>query len=127
MLHVYSTYPPIRTRRDSLGVDAARIEHTLEFVLSGELDLSNAPALQGEFTRALDNIVRNQGRPARMILDLRSLTFIDSTGIQALVATKRRCTRYGVRMSLRVGDSQVSRVLALAGVAEFLGAEPSFD
>lgn len=127
MLHGYSTYPPISTRRDSLGVNAVRIEHTLEFVLSGELDLSNAPALRDELTRALDNVVRTQGSPARMILDLRSLTFIDSTGIQALVSTKRRCTRYGARMSLRLGDSQVSRVLALAGVAEFLGAEPSLD
>ncbi len=48
-------------------------------------------------------------------------TFIDSTGIQALVATKQQCEAHGTRLSLRVGASQVAQMLSIAGVAEYLG------
>lgn len=112
-----------RTRPGTLGVNSVRLEKTMEFVLTGELDLSNAPALQDVLDRALENVVRTQGAPARLILDLRSLSFIDSTGIQTLVATKRRCEEHGTRLSLKIGDSQIARMLAVAGVADFLSGD----
>jgi stage II sporulation protein AA (anti-sigma F factor antagonist) len=98
----------------SLGIRTVRVKETVEFVLSGELDLSSVAVLKDELTNAITD-------PARVIVDLRGLTFIDSSGIQVLVAIKRLCVQRGIELSLRLGDSQVGRMLSLAGVAEFLG------
>jgi anti-sigma B factor antagonist len=110
-------------RLGGLSVNSVQFADAMQFVLSGELDLSNADALKDVLWRALENARRNRGAPARLILDMRRLTFIDSTGIQALVVTKRRCEEKGTRLALKVGTSQVGRMLSLAGVADFLGTE----
>lgn len=112
--------------RDSptgLGIRAADIGGGVEFALSGELDLSQAGALKQEIARVLDSLRHGGDTPARVVLDLQRLTFIDSSGIQVLVAAKRRCIDHGIQLVLRIGDSQVRRMLSLAGVGEFLGID----
>jgi anti-sigma B factor antagonist len=96
-------------------------EDAVELTVSGELDLSRAPALKEELTRALEQLAQTGDTPTRLVLDLQELTFIDSSGIQVLVAARRRCLQQGIELTLRLGDSQVRRVLTLAGVAEYLG------
>lgn len=107
----------------ALGVNSAQLQDAMEFVLSGELDLSNAPALKDVLERALDNRERTNAAPmTRLILDLRRLRFIDSRGIEALISTKRLCLRSDIELHVKVDeDSQVRRVLHLSGMAEFLG------
>jgi anti-sigma B factor antagonist len=91
--------------------------------LSGELDLSRAPTLKEELARALEQLAQTGDTPTRLVVDLQELTFIDSSGIQVLVAARRRCLQQGTDLTLRLGDSQVRRVLTLAGVAEYLGLD----
>jgi len=98
-------------------------DDAVELALSGEFDLSRAPTVKEELSRALERLAQTGDTPTRMVLDLRELTFIDSSGIQVLVAARRRCLQQGIDLSLRVGGSQVRRVLSLAGVAEYLGVE----
>lgn len=100
--------------------DGAVAEQTLEFVLSGELDLSNAPALTNGLLATLEGATQTNGKPARMVLDLQNLTFIDAAGIQALVSTKRRCVKLGAYFALRLGDTQVRRMLTKVGITDFL-------
>jgi anti-anti-sigma factor len=114
---------PTPSRTGALAVNSVHYANAMQFVLSGELDLTNADALRDVLWRALENVRRTKGAPARLILDMRSLTFIDSTGIQTLVATKRHCEETGTQLTFKLGNSQVARVLSLAGVAEFLGRE----
>jgi anti-anti-sigma factor len=103
------------------GLRTTHAEDTVELALTGELDLSYVAMLREELGRALERASRAGDAPTRLIVDLRSLTFIDSSGIQVLVAAKRRATQNGVELSLRVGDSPTRRMLSLAGVADFLG------
>lgn len=112
-------------RPGALGVSATQLQDAMEFELSGELDLSNAPALKDVLERAVDNRERVNAAPmTRLILDLRQLRFIDSRGIEALISTKRLCLRSNVQLHVKVDeDSQVRRVLHLAGMAEFLGVD----
>jgi anti-anti-sigma factor len=60
----------LRTERDAAGV--ARV------LLRGELDLATAPQLEGALRE-----LREAGEPT--VVDLRGLTFLDSTGLRALL------------------------------------------
>lgn len=86
--------------------------HRLE--LSGELDLANAATFESE----LDVALRDGDGP--VLVDMRGLTFIDSTGIAVLVAA---VTRDGGAARLRFVPSSalaVTRVLAVTGVDQRL-------
>jgi anti-anti-sigma factor len=78
---------------------------------TGELDLATAPALERRLRGA-------ELRARLTVMDLRGLTFMDSSGVGVIVdATIRaRCT--GGRLVLVRGCSQVDRVLALSGASE---------
>ena len=79
--------------------------------LIGELDLSNAESLSA----ALDQAEAADG--ATVVIDMRRLEFIDSTGIALLVACHRRLN--GDADRLRIVASQASavrRVLSVTGL-----------
>ena len=80
--------------------------------LSGELDLSG----EAEVAPALDHVVASGART--VVIDLRELTFIDSSGIRALIAAQRRCAAARCPLYVVPGPAPVRRVLALCGVEE---------
>jgi anti-sigma B factor antagonist len=92
------------------GSDATR---TLE--LSGELDISTADRLQDAVTRLC---VAEGAR--ELTLDLRALTFIDSSGLAAIVYGCRLCERYGCELSVIRGPQSVQEVFELTGLTELL-------
>jgi anti-sigma B factor antagonist len=82
--------------------------------LSGELDLASSPALEQELEHALEE----QDGP--LLIDLRQLDFIDSTGLSVLVKAHQRAEERGRRFGLVGGGSQVRRLLNLTGLADRL-------
>jgi len=78
----------------------------------GELDLASSPALEEELAR-----VGSSDSPF-LILDLRELEFMDSTGLSVLVKAHQRAQETGQRFGLVKGRPQVQRLLSLTGVAE---------
>ena len=58
-------------------------------VPTGELDLATAPALEDALGRAFD------GGSGRVVLDLRELEFIDSSGLRTLLTARRRAEEAG--------------------------------
>jgi len=82
--------------------------------LAGELDLANA----GTAERALDAVLADDSTP--VVVDMRELEFIDSTGIALLVSTLSRDEKQG-RVSFIPSEAPtVTRVLKLTGLAERL-------
>lgn len=77
----------------------------LIYALAGELDLATADPL----------VVRLEGLVAegsgRVVLDLRHLTFIDSTGLRALIAIRALAEACGKRVVLRAPNRSVKRAL----------------
>ena len=55
-----------------------------------------------------------------LVLDLRELEFMDSTGLSILVKANQRAADAGRRFGLVKGSRQVQRLLDLTGVAERL-------
>lgn len=83
--------------------------------VSGELDLSTCDELQA----AIDDAFA-LGLPMLRV-DLRSLQFIDSTGIGCLLRLAERARREGRELEVRVGGAGlVRRALAAAGVERLL-------
>jgi anti-sigma B factor antagonist len=82
--------------------------------ISGELDLASAPALEETLDHALKSDVR------LVILDLRDLEFMDSTGLSVLVRGHQAAEEAGRRLTLIQGPPQVKRLLNLTGVTERL-------
>ena len=82
--------------------------------VSGELDLDSSPALQEELDRV------SASDADLLIIDLRDLDFMDSTGLSVLVRAHQRAEEQGRQLAMVKGPQQVQRLLSLTGVADRL-------
>lgn len=82
--------------------------------VSGELDLASSPALQEE----IDRVASSDSK--MLIIDLRKLDFMDSTGLSVLVRAHQRAEEQGRQLAMVKGPQQVQRLLSLTGVADRL-------
>jgi anti-anti-sigma factor len=81
---------------------------------SGELDLRTSPELEEHLDRVFSTDAQ------LVILDLREIEFMDSTGLRVLLTAHQRAHDTGKRFGLVRGAEQVERVLRLTGVRELL-------
>jgi anti-anti-sigma factor len=84
------------------------------FVVRGELDLASGPELEAELGRL------TEPPPELLVVDLRHLDFMDSTGLSILVKAHQRAVEEGWEFGLVRGTPQVQRLLELTGVSERL-------
>jgi anti-anti-sigma factor len=90
--------------------------------LSGEIDLSNAKALEGEIADAVPNTARG------MVLDLSKLTYLDSSGIRLLLSLAGRLRWHGQDLVLAAPpESRCRRVLSLAGIDSTVHIETTVE
>jgi anti-anti-sigma factor len=92
-------------------VEVRREGSAAVIAISGELDLASGPRLEEQLT-ALDSGVR------LVVVDLRNLEFMDSTGLSIIVRAHQRLAEQECELSLVRGSPQVQRLLDLTGVAE---------
>jgi anti-anti-sigma factor len=87
------------------------------FIPSGELDLATVPELEEKVLDA----VRSAAQP--VVIDLRELTFMDSTGVRTIVAAHQLAEESGcdLRVVRPPRDSPVARVIEISGIGEALG------
>ena len=83
----------------------------LQVFLSGELGHHEAIQLMGRLGTLLE-----QHLPARTVLDLAGLEFMDSSGIAVVVQTARKCAAYGGRLAVSNTPPQAKKVLLTAGI-----------
>lgn len=95
------------TKEDLLTLETEPLGDDVVVVrLAGEIDISSVHLLRSKFTSLID-----ESRSA-VILDATRVTFMDSTGLHALVEGKRTLHENGMRIFL-VPSRQVRRVLEL--------------
>jgi anti-anti-sigma factor len=93
------TAPWIEVERDN-GVSVVR--------LSGEVDVSRAPALRRSLNRAVDN------RDVGLVIDLTEATYLDSAGVNILFELADAMGRRQLALALVVPDrGLVERVVSL--------------
>jgi len=80
----------------------------------GELDIATTPELEQALADATAAAV------AEIVLDLRELTFMDSTGLRALAQANSRAGETGIALSIIRGPRQIERVLEISGLGAML-------
>jgi anti-anti-sigma factor len=83
--------------------------------VDGEVDLATAPVLDKE-------LARYRGR---VVVDLRSVSFMDSSGISVLLRHKARLEGVGGQIRLLVGSGEIRRLFELTGVDEMFQIDSS--
>jgi anti-anti-sigma factor len=86
----------------------------LQLVPCGELDIATA----GQLERAVDEATA--GAVAELVLDLRELTFMDSTGLRTLAQANVKAGQAGTALSIWRGPRQIERVLEISGLGPLL-------
>jgi len=95
-------------------VDLAPAREVIHVRPVGELDLTTVGTLESQVGELLDAGFR------ALVLDLRELTFMDSTGVRMILDLDALARREELQLTLIEGPKAVQRVLAVCGVADRL-------
>jgi anti-anti-sigma factor len=88
-------------------------------VARGDLDFATADRFRTCVERAL------QPPPGTLYVDLRLVTFVDSSGIGALVSAHKQAERAGSRLVLENPSAVFVRTLHTAGLLSLFGLPPA--
>ena len=80
--------------------------------LRGEIDLDCAAVIEGEVRELIDRGFD------RVVLDLREVSFLDSTGLHTLLSLRERAQRAGGHLVLVPGPGAVQRIFEVTGIAD---------
>jgi anti-sigma B factor antagonist len=97
-----------------LEVDTREQEDAVHLALIGELDLSTVEKVEEELRRVED------GGAQTVVLDLSSLSFLDSTGLRTIVTADQRARKSGRRLAIVKGPDTVHRVFTITRLDERL-------
>jgi anti-sigma B factor antagonist len=97
------------------SVTVGRCRDTMTLAVTGDLDLATAPRL----AEHLDAIDAADGVRA-VVIDLRALTFLDSSGIALLLSAARRAEREGWQLTIAGTPPQARYVIELCGLLDVL-------
>jgi anti-anti-sigma factor len=101
----------------SLTISSVVEDGTVSLSLEGELDLAGARRMEESLAAA------ERDAPARLIVDLGRLQFIDSTGLRLLLQADARAKERGCELVLRPGQPAVQRVFEVTGALAILRFE----
>jgi anti-sigma B factor antagonist len=76
-------------------------------VLKGDVDLESSPAARDILLRSVDGV-------GKVLVDLSSVTYIDSSGVASLVEALQAAKRNGGKFALVAASDPTRRVLELA-------------
>jgi anti-sigma B factor antagonist len=82
--------------------------------LTGELDISSASSVESRLMEV------EQREPERLILDLRRVNFIDSTGLSMIINADGRAKKAGRRFTIVSGEGVPRRILHTVGLEDRL-------
>lgn len=85
---------------------------------SGEVDVFTAPSLDAELVAQLD------AGAARLVIDLSSVVFLDSTGLGVLVKNLKRAREAGGWIHLVVTSDRIRKIFDITGLDASM---PIFD
>jgi anti-sigma B factor antagonist len=98
----------------SVGWETSERADGYHVELSGELDISSASNVE---SRLMELETRE---PQRLILDLRRVSFIDSTGLSMIINADGRARKQGRRLTIVSGDGVPRRILRTVGLEDRL-------
>jgi anti-sigma B factor antagonist len=95
-------------------IEIRHVDGAVTVVPTGELDLVTAPALRTALEEAIALA------PDRIVVGLAAVTFLDSTGLGALVDGWRLASDEGIKLTLSEARPPVRRVIIVTGLDDLL-------
>lgn len=83
--------------------------------LFGELDHHSSQQVKTE----LDEVIKEH-RDADLILDLRNLSFMDSSGLGVILGRYKRLKVYGNNMYIKNANRQIEKVFDVSGIYKLI-------
>lgn len=105
---------PFHLEAIPVGTDRAVLQ------VSGEVDVYTAPQVRDRVIRLLADGVRH------VIADLREVSFLDSTGLGALVGSLKRLREQDGSLELVIADGRIMTVFRVTGLDRVFAIHPSF-
>ena len=90
-------------------------------VAEGEIDLAAAPRLREAMT---DHLAAGR---VHLLMDLTSVTFIDSTGLGVLVGAAKKTGGLGGSLRIVCTNDRVLRLLAITGISRSMTVLPTVE
>jgi anti-anti-sigma factor len=103
------------------SVEVRRERHAAIVVPRGELDIASAPALQAQLECVW------QSGAEQVIVDLREVEFMDSTGLAVIISAHRHAQEAGRAFGVVDGGEQVHKLLSLTGALATLNVATAPD
>jgi anti-sigma B factor antagonist len=103
--------------RDVLNVATGYDDGAATFVLVGDFDMSCAADFWASLSEALAT------RPQSVTFEARGVTFIDSSGLSALIRAREAADEAGVVFRIREPSPALRRIVELTGTVDLLPAE----
>jgi anti-sigma B factor antagonist len=100
------------------GIEVRTDVECLRVAVSGELDV----AFEQELIERASEAIATTTAPS-VVVDLRNVSFIDSSGLRALLVCRDAANERGLALSLAVEDGAVPRLLDVAGVRDWFDYE----
>jgi anti-sigma B factor antagonist len=97
-----------------VGTDRAVLQ------ITGDVDVYTAPQVRDRVIRLLADGVRH------VIADLREVSFLDSTGLGALVGSLKRLREQDGSLELVVPDGRIMTIFRVTGLDRVFALHPSF-
>lgn len=85
----------------------------------GEIDLASAPELERHLNDAIGD--------GHVVIDLLGITFVDSTGLRALIMADERAREKGGRLTLVLAPGPVTKLFDITGVDQHLAVTDSVE
>ena len=83
----------------------------------GELDIANVPALAKQWLGVVA-----EREPECFIIDLAKVTFLDSTGLGAIVSIHNRQAAHGGQVIVINPSPRLAKIFQMTGLAAFIGS-----
>ena len=99
---------------EQLRIETQQRADRLILELHGELDMATAPHWPRPSTSSPRAVRRD------VVLDLRGVSFLDSTGLKAIFSARNASRERGQQLAVTPGSPQVQRLLSLTRLGEHL-------
>ena len=98
-----------------LNINKETDGNNLTIALSGRLDTTTAPELEGELKASLDGVTA-------LIMDCKELEYISSAGLRVLLSTQKTMNKQGSMVVKNASDA-VKEIFEVTGFSDILTIE----
>lgn len=106
---------------NGLGLTVSTHSTRTVVTVSGEIDL----ATQGQLRAQLNDLV--VAGHVNLVLDLSGVSFLDSTGLGALIGTRRRVHAFRGSLALVIPDESVMQIFTITGLEKVFAIHDTLE